>query len=132
MFLTNYNCHDPERIREPEGRVFDFEPSVTEQAGWLPVSKQVERLLVAGENLADFRRAVYDFSGEKEVPVDFVDPTRSPGFDLADASEVHDAAMERLKAQAQAAKAAAAESGTASAGGATEVSSESGDGEATE
>lgn len=77
-----------------EGEV-GFEVSVTEQTGWLPVSRQVERLLRAGERLQTWRQNAYEFEDGVEIPTDYVDPTRSPGFDMADASELSQRLVEK-------------------------------------
>jgi len=41
--------------------------------------------MFAGQRLRDFRSDQFDFPDEKSV-TDDIDPTRNPGFDLADAS----------------------------------------------
>jgi len=88
---------------------------VTEQAGYIPAQVQIEEMIYAGERLAAARKERFDFPSDSEVPDDFVDPTRSPGFDLADASALGTAAELRMKASAAQAKKAAEEAAAAKA-----------------
>lgn len=95
-FNTNYlsaGYEDPSVV---------YEVSVTEQTGWLPVSKQVERLIRAGENLMAWRKESFDFQhGEKDDGRP-ADPTKSPDFDLADASRILEDFQERVNEAAAA------------------------------
>lgn len=125
MFRTNYNCHDEDLVYEPEGREFDFEPTATEQTGWLPVSKQVARLVRAGEQLDAWKREQFDFAvGEEDNGR--VDPTRSVGFDFVDATEIQEDIIERATRQALANR---AEAERVEAGAADESTGSSGDSE---
>jgi hypothetical protein len=71
--------------------------SKVETAGYIPAQVQIERLILAGKRLSDFRREQYDFGADEQVPDDFVDPTRSPGYDLADAARDARIAVGRLR-----------------------------------
>lgn len=56
-----------------------------ETAGYIPADQQIKSLLDAGQRLVDYRRG-YDFAaGQKDNG--FIDPTRSPNYDMADASQ---------------------------------------------
>lgn len=59
---------------------------LTEQAH-VPMKALIRSFKDAGIRLADYRKEMYDFFNEP-VPEDAIDPTRAPGFDLADASEL--------------------------------------------
>lgn len=76
-----------------------FSPTKTEQSGWLPPGKQIERFMRAGVRLDAYRKAAYDFPPGTEPDEGFYDPTRIQGFDLADASSIYSQTMERLNAQ---------------------------------
>lgn len=84
-FNTSYNKTPREEREQFEG---PWEPSKTEQAGVVSPKKQIERLIRAGHTLREFRaRGGYEFESEEDIPDDYVDPTRSPGYDIADAAE---------------------------------------------
>lgn len=75
---------------------------ITEQAGYIPIQVQVRNMLVAGERLNEYRKEQFDFGPGEEVPSDVSpDITRSPYFDLADATQIGRAAEERLADQAK-------------------------------
>jgi len=57
---------------------------ITEQAGYLPPQVQIEQMMEAGRRLADYRKEQFD--ALYDVDDVELDPTRSPGFDMADAS----------------------------------------------
>ena len=59
---------------------------IVERAGYIPPKLQVEQMFIAGERLAKHRKEMYDFSDESKVNMEFSDPTRTPGFDLVDAT----------------------------------------------
>lgn len=79
-------------------KIFDFQnppPSepekndgelVVEIGSYIPAKKQIESFIQSGKNLQASRQGRYDFEGE--VDESFTDPTRSPGFDMADASQL--------------------------------------------
>ena len=96
--MTNYVR--PERRKEVGGG-----PRIVEASGYIPTKIQVENMLLAGQRLNEYRREQYDYSEGDSVPDDVVpDPTRSPEFDLADATRIGRAAKERLEASAKEAK----------------------------
>lgn len=72
----------------------------TEQYGFIPLRTQVERMKIAGRTLADFKKGMtYDYESDQEVPEDVNDPTRNPGFDVADASMLARMASDALARQ---------------------------------
>lgn len=73
---------------------------ITEQAGYVPPAVQINQFIQAGQRLDAFKKGVYEFTTDKDVPDDYVDPTRMVGFDLADASAMTLEVKNRLKAQA--------------------------------
>ena len=75
---------------------YDYKPSpgevndgetIVEPAGYIPANIKIESMIEAGQRLADFRRG-YEFQDGEVIPDDYYDPTRNPGFDLADASRL--------------------------------------------
>jgi len=78
--------------------------TITESAGYIPPKKQIENLINAGKRLQAFRKEMYDFPEGEDVDDAFEDPTRRPGFDLADASRETAALANRIRAQAKAEK----------------------------
>jgi len=78
--------------------------TITESAGYIPPKKQIENLINAGKRLQAWRKEMYDFPDSENVDDAFEDPTRGPGFDLADASREASAVNARLRSQAAAAK----------------------------
>lgn len=60
--------------------------TLVEKAGYEPAKIKIENMILAGQRLSDYRKSQYDFEGE--IDEDFIDPTRSPNFDLADATQL--------------------------------------------
>ena len=75
--------------------------SKTESAGYIPAEAQIELFIQAGRRLDQARKEQYDFSADEEVPDDFIDPTRSGGFDLADATQLGIAVNQKIENQAK-------------------------------
>jgi len=62
-------------------------PDKCERAGYIPAKTQIELMMNAGIRLGEYRKEMYDFSDEEEVPDDFRPPAvRNKAYDLADAS----------------------------------------------
>jgi len=78
--------------------------TITESAGYVPSKVQIENLIEAGRRLVAYRKEQYDFPNNEDVDDSYEDPTRGPGYDLADASRTAQVVAERLRAQAAAAK----------------------------
>lgn len=91
-FNTAFN-----RVLDP-GEVNSGE-MITETAGYVPAEKQIMSMIMAGQRLKEARREEFDFAADEKVPDDFIDPTRSPGFDLADGSRIGPKALDRLAQQ---------------------------------
>lgn len=72
-----------ERFLEPGGG-----EKITEQAGYVPPKIQIENMIMAGQRLNAARAEMYDFPPGEEVDENYSDPTRDPGFDVADASQM--------------------------------------------
>lgn len=79
-FQTQYN----RKSRIPEKNTL---PSMTERAGYIPAEKRIENMMLAGQRLAQSRKDQYDFEDDN-VDESFEDPTRTVGFDDADASQI--------------------------------------------
>lgn len=62
--------------------------SKTEKAGYLPPKKIIESMVMAGMRLKAFRSESFDLAEGEEDDGESIDPTRSPGFDMADASQI--------------------------------------------
>nr|WAE43635.1 MAG: hypothetical protein [Microviridae sp.] len=59
---------------------------LVERAGYVPAHVLIENMLLSGQRLGA-SRGQYEFPDGEEVPDDYGDPTRSPGFDLADIAQ---------------------------------------------
>ena len=84
---------------------FNSGERLTESAGYVPAKVRIEQMIDAGRRLVDYRRGEnYDFP-EGDPPEGFVpDPTRDPGFDMADASRIARDAGKRIKERRNAEK----------------------------
>lgn len=72
---------------------------ITESAGYIPPKIQIEQMIMAGQRLDLARKEQFDFGPDDEIDEDYVDPTREPGFDLADASQLASETAMRLRQQ---------------------------------
>nr|QJB18829.1 MAG: hypothetical protein [Microvirus sp.] len=57
---------------------------ITETAGYIPADVQIQDMIAAGMRLGEYRREMYDFDADDEVPENYFDPTRVPGVDVVD------------------------------------------------
>ncbi len=73
-------------------------PTIVERDGYRSVEDQVMELVNAGELLREQRRGLYDFESEEDVDDALEDPTRTPNYDMADASEALGAIDARRRA----------------------------------
>jgi len=96
--FTQYR-RPPKHLEENDGL------TITESAGYIPPKVQIENLINAGKRLAQWRKEQYDFPEDDDVDESFEDPTRGPGYDLADASRDAKAVSDRIRAKAAAGKA---------------------------
>lgn len=76
-------------------------PSMTEQAGYVPTDRKIKEFFECGVRLKEARAAQYDFPPGVEPKEDFSDPTRAPGFDLADATQMARQAEAKVLADAR-------------------------------
>jgi len=74
---------------------------MVETAGYRSTKTRVEEFLDAGRRLQEYRNLKYDFEPGQEVPDDFEDKTRRPGYDPADATQDLRAASARLEQSAK-------------------------------
>lgn len=72
-------------------------PKKVETAGYIPPKRQIEEMIMAGRRLNEAREDMYDFPDEKSIDPNFTDPTRDPGFEMADASRLAREAEHNLK-----------------------------------
>lgn len=87
----------------------DISPeSKTEQAGYIPPQVQIERMMMSGAALNNYRREQYDFGSEDEIDDTVSVPVRDPNFDLADGTQLANQVSTALNEQQIAAKERAA------------------------
>jgi len=80
-----------------EGEVMSL-ISKTETAGYVPAEKKILNLINAGKRLDNYRKEQYDIAEGEDVSEDVVfDVTRSPNFDMADASQLALQANARIR-----------------------------------
>ena len=103
-----YNDRNTVVTRDRQYEVMDPH-SETEQAGYIPPQIQIENMILAGQRLAESRRAQFDFESADDIDEDAYDPTRSGNYDLADASQaslrIQDSLLEQEAARKAAVKA---------------------------
>jgi len=70
-----------------------------ERAGYIPLERRIKDMMACGVRLQKARAEAYDIPEGSKVNEDEVqcDPTRSPGFDMADASAMADDLTARRK-----------------------------------
>lgn len=81
MYITRRN------YKPDKGQRLDKTKHV-EIGSYIPPKKQIESFIQAGIRLKESRAEAYDFPDEESIDDSYVDPTRRPGFDLADASSI--------------------------------------------
>lgn len=82
----------PDTFTQFERPKLEYEPGggkvLVEKGSHVPVMVQVRAMIAAGERLGEYRQGKHDFEPGELIPDDVVpDPTRSPNFDLADATQ---------------------------------------------
>lgn len=83
--FTNY------RRRTAEDKILYEIPDDTchvEMQGYIKAKERIENMILAGQRLMEHRKDLYDFQEGEEVDLDFEDPTRTKGFDMADATAI--------------------------------------------
>ena len=91
-FFTKYERPEKENVEKNSGEL------LVEKGGYIPMKRQIEQFMQSGERLAAARKAMtvgYDFGPGEDVDENYYDPTREPGFDLADASAIAQALQEK-------------------------------------
>ena len=74
--------------------------SLVETAGYISAEQRITNMMLAGQRLVESRRVMYDLQGEYNDATihEFSDPTRSPNYDLADATQDAMSTNARLRA----------------------------------
>lgn len=90
----SYYTKDKRPEKKPE---INLDDPIVETAGYRSAEVQINEMLMAGQRLVDYRKQRYEFGGDEVVPADYEDPTRRPGFDMADASALKRLTDERFK-----------------------------------
>lgn len=81
LFATKYTI-----VRTPPE--VNSGPNLVERAGYIPAQVRIENMMAAGQRLIAHRAEMYDFKNMSEIDENFIDPTRSKNFDLADATMI--------------------------------------------
>ena len=82
MFQTQYNR--AKHARNPEVNSGEI---LVETAGYVSTEKRINNMILAGQRLVESRRTQYDLEGDYDSEDIDLDPTRDPGYDLADATQ---------------------------------------------
>ena len=83
-----YTLKTPYNSRPSLPESFKGHVSKTESAGYIPPKKIIEQMIMAGLRLKSFREDQFDLQGGQDDDEVEPDPTRRPGFDMADASQI--------------------------------------------
>lgn len=94
--MVHYQRSTAKTFSEPAGTI-----KIVETAGFRSTKQQIEEYMDAGRRLQAYRELKYDFEHGTEVPEDYHDPTRTPGYDPADAMEDLRTAEANLKRSAK-------------------------------
>ena len=87
------------RSRFKEAPEEHTQESLTERAGYIPAKEQIENFMLSGRRLAEYRKEQYDYESEDQDDGESMDPTRSPNYDLADASRSLNAINSRQESE---------------------------------
>ena len=73
---------------------------LVETAGYISAEQRITNMMLAGQRLVESRRVHYDLQGDYDESAiqEYSDPTRSPNYDLADATQDTFSTNKRLKA----------------------------------
>ena len=74
-------------------------PSHISLSGYEPLEAKINNMILAGERLLADRSKMYNFQEGEEVDWSYDDPTREPGFDMADGFQLRLQNNARLRAQ---------------------------------
>lgn len=61
--------------------------TIVEQSGYEPADRKIMNMIYAGQRLKEARKEMYDYEGDDVIDIP-IDPTRKPGLDLAEASQM--------------------------------------------
>lgn len=97
MNLVKKSVYIPDKGEKIAGK------RITESAGYVPAKTKIEEMIQAGQRLVDYRAENYDFPPDTKVTeeeiLEYFDPSRSPGFDVVDAQNMTQDALNRVKAR---------------------------------
>ena len=82
MFQTQYN-----RVKHTRLPEINSGEILVETAGYISTEKRINNMMLAGQRLVESRRTQYDLEGDYDNEDIDIDPTRDPGYDLADATQ---------------------------------------------
>lgn len=71
--------------------------TIVEQSGYEPADRKIMNMIFAGQRLKEARKEMYDYEGDDDIDLP-IDPTRKPGLDLAEASQMLMETQERINA----------------------------------
>lgn len=94
MALVMFDNYKNRPVAVPE---VPSQDSMTEQAGYVPAKRKIEDMILAGQRLAETRKAQFDETED-------LDPTRKPGLDIVEAEYIRKAVSKRLIDQFRAKK----------------------------
>lgn len=76
-------------------------PTIVETAGYRSAESRIRDMISAGERLQQARAEAFDYPDGRIDPDDPGDPTRAPGFDMADAQILSQQAKERIRQRSE-------------------------------
>lgn len=97
--------------------------SIVEQSGYEPADRKIMNMIFAGQRLKESRKEMYDYDADEDTNLP-IDPTRKPGLDLAEASQILMETQERINAANMAATVEKTEVSTVSESVPTELKTE--------
>lgn len=92
---THYNFKRNDPVERPT-------LSIVETAGYIDTEERINAMLRAGQQLEDYRKALYHFGSDKEIIDDYVDPTVNPAYDVVDAQGDSERIKELVKSKKEA------------------------------
>jgi hypothetical protein len=84
-------------VKRPEKIYKQYSTETKTEPRYISTKDRITKMLQAGERLERYRQGLYDFPNG-EIDESFTDPTRKPGYDMADAHQDAMLADENLKA----------------------------------
>lgn len=76
-------------LRYPDPGEINSGELLVETAGYISAEQRIINIMRAGQRLQETRREMYDYDYEDDIDEDNIydDPTRDPGYDMADATQ---------------------------------------------